>query len=382
MRGLVTGCLIIAAYSIVVAAHADDCATAEDLLHRGVKRSDATTEEASLYEQAISKCPGLAAAYYNLGINLLKRGQADKALEQFKEALSREETPLFLLGAGNAHLALNNLSAADESYQKALARESTNVSAMIGVAVVADRQGAYGKAEDILRQALQIESENSGVYYNLGIVLQHAGKVDDAIGSFKAAIERNPDAFDAELRLAELLTTKGSYEEAKQAFEAAQHLREADPKVFIARARLYEQQGELKRGIKVLKEGLGKAPDDRLLRANYGMMLVKAGQLDEGYSELQQLAKSFPDDPIVVRVWGWVLLQKRELEQAEQALSHAITLDGKDAFSYNNLAVVFELREEWQKAAEYFQRALSADAQLKEAQQGLARVQAHNNQKG
>ncbi len=65
----------------------DTCGEADMLYKEGMALLDDSRQEASLYERALSLCPGLYKAHVRLGEVYLARGEVSKALDQFRKAL-------------------------------------------------------------------------------------------------------------------------------------------------------------------------------------------------------------------------------------------------------------------------------------------------------
>jgi tetratricopeptide (TPR) repeat protein len=62
-------------------------------------------------------------------------------------------------------------------------------------------------SEDAIRhyeEAVRIRPDYAEVYYNLGIVLENAGRVQEAIRHFEQALRINPGAIEARNKLARL----------------------------------------------------------------------------------------------------------------------------------------------------------------------------------
>jgi tetratricopeptide (TPR) repeat protein len=88
------------------------------------------------------------------------------------------------------------------------------------------------------------------------------GKVDEAIGSFKEALEIDPDLAVAHNNLAIAYHDKGELENAIQALMSAMRLAPDDPDVIWNCGQVLIELGYLKDALKVYKDFLEKNPDD------------------------------------------------------------------------------------------------------------------------
>ena len=88
-----------------------------------------------------------------------------------------------------------------------------------------------GNQEAVLsfRKAIELKPDFAPAYYNLGIVLKKQGKDGEAIVAYRKAIELKPNDADPLENLALLLDAKGVRKEAREYWEKAFKL-EKDPK--------------------------------------------------------------------------------------------------------------------------------------------------------
>ena len=78
--------------------------------------------------------------------------------------------------------------------------------------------GRYGEAEDMLRRALE-GLDNAPTRYELGLVLDRAGRPGDAIAEYRRALDRNPNHLETLNNLGVVLAVQGRMDEAARHFE-------------------------------------------------------------------------------------------------------------------------------------------------------------------
>ncbi len=78
--------------------------------------------------------------------------------------------------------------------------------------------GRYGEAEEILRQALE-GLDNAPTRYELGLVLDRAGRPGDAIAEYRRALDHNPNHLETLNNLGVVLAGQGRMDEAARHFE-------------------------------------------------------------------------------------------------------------------------------------------------------------------
>ncbi len=156
-----------------------------------------------------------ALLYYNLGRNLLRLGNREKAaakLEVSVEADDKFAAPRIILG----HLLLGEKTPA-----------------------------ALARAEELFRGAVDIDGENVSALTGLGEVLLETGKIDEAVALFEKAIAIDPAFTPAVSNMALALARQGKTDESREQFKNALELNPLDPGIYHRRGESLEVQGNL-----------------------------------------------------------------------------------------------------------------------------------------
>jgi arylsulfatase A-like enzyme/Flp pilus assembly protein TadD len=140
----------------------------------------------------------------------------------------------------------------------------------------------------------------------------------------------------------------------------------------------YLSQGRMPAALKVLEEGVRDNPKDYTLISSYAMLLVKVGLYDPAVEVLQRALSILDFDPQVWDNLGIVSMRRGEFEKALEYFGKAIALDKTFALAYSNIgAVSLSLYFKNQKpenltaAVENFRRAVALDPTMNLAFRGL-----------
>jgi tetratricopeptide (TPR) repeat protein len=136
-------------------------------------------------------------AHNNLGFLFLRRGELDKAISEFQEALdirSRSTETHYSLGAA---LIQNNLG-------NALAKKQL-----------------WDEAMDHFQEAVRLRPDYADAYFNLGSVLSQQGRTDQAITQWQKALAIRPRDAEAHRNVASALRKEGNVKEAISEYEQA-----------------------------------------------------------------------------------------------------------------------------------------------------------------
>ena len=152
--------------------------------------------------------PDYAEAHNNLGYVLLQRGEVDKAIVHFQQALQiKPDNEEAHYNFGNALLQKGSVDEAIFHYQKALQIKPDNAKAHINLANALLQKGRVDEAIIHYQKALQIKPDNAKAHINLGNALLQKGRVNEAMVHYQQALQIKPDSPDVLNNLAWLLAT-------------------------------------------------------------------------------------------------------------------------------------------------------------------------------
>ncbi|MEM8997422.1 MAG: sulfatase-like hydrolase/transferase, partial [Acidobacteriota bacterium] len=151
-------------------------------------------------------------------------------------------------------------------------------------------------AEVLLRRALDADPYLVTAWRALGRQLDHMGRVDDALGAYRAGLERTPDDPDLHALLGRLLARTGG--------DADVHLREAlrltavpRPEVKVALGAHLAERGQFHDALALYGEVLTDDPGHVGARNNRAVALYRMGQVEAALGALEALAREHPDKP-------------------------------------------------------------------------------------
>lgn len=105
--------------------------------------------------------------------------------------------------AGRAAQALNRVGDAAGHFERALALEPRHRQALDRLAMVRFGQKRYQEALDLYRKLRETDPDNPQTHSNMGAVLYHLGRAEEALRSFERALALKPDLATARTGLRE-----------------------------------------------------------------------------------------------------------------------------------------------------------------------------------
>jgi serine/threonine-protein kinase len=292
------------------------------------------------------------------------------------------------IGRGNKE-ALRRL-ARDE---KALVSQSATSLVLLAEALI--ERGDWGRAEQVLRRAWQLQpsdfwvSHSSGIVHskesslyepeeevrfrsaavairprshvahnNLGVALAGQGKLDEAITEFREALRLKPDYPEAHNNLGNALPDQGKLDEAIAESREALRLRPDYADAHITLGAALESLGKLADAVAEFREALRLKPDAAAAHNNLGTALREQERRDEAITEFREALRLKPDDPEAHNNLGKSLAESGQLEQAISSFREALQLRPRYAKAHYNLGHVLSQQGKRDQAITEYREAL------------------------
>ncbi len=275
--------------------------------------------------------PNNVEANYKLGRLLLARAQIDEAIDVIERAMST--TPgnvIFLPLLGDAYLRKGNSDKAEENYLLAIAAQKDNPDALLGLAKVANSRGDTGVVLKYLAQARELAGNSPELRYKVGVTALGLGVFDDAqsdleqavklkpndpsyliaLGAallkkadlilaeplFRRALELQPDNSQAEMYLGYVLYKQKKFGEARVYLEKAIKADASVPEPFYYLGLIVQEENEDERAVALLEKAIQVSPSFAHAHVALGASYLKLKDYAGARKELELGAKLNPDD--------------------------------------------------------------------------------------
>ncbi len=155
--------------------------------------------------------PRVASVHAALAGVLCGLGRTDEASDAVQQALALTPAPDAKLWALKASIDddAGRLVDALQALDAALAISPDDAKLVHNRALVHHKLGFHGQSLQGYQRALELGADSPEVHYNLGNVLQHLGRLEDAAGAYRAAIARSGEHLLAHGDLLRLLWRSG-----------------------------------------------------------------------------------------------------------------------------------------------------------------------------
>ena len=171
------------------------------------------------YREAILHSPDFAPAHAGLGLALYQAKRHVEAVESMRRALELDAdlsvAASLRLFSGHALRELGRAQAAEEEYEAALAIDPLYADALDHLAMAHFGQRRYEEALALYRRLVEVNSDSAVIHSNLGAVLHHLGRNEEALASIERALTLDPDLELARVGRREVLNALGRAPDAR-----------------------------------------------------------------------------------------------------------------------------------------------------------------------
>jgi len=275
--------------------------------------------------------PNNIEANYKLARLLLSRGQTDESIIVIEKANSSSPpSVIFLTLLGDAYFKKGDADKAAENYLLALAAHKDNSDAMMGLAKVSQSRGDTRTALAYLSQAKEVVGNAPEVLYRIGVTALGLGIFDEALSdleqavklkpeeptylialgaawlkkpdlfageqSFRRALELQPNNAQAQMYLGYVLYKQKKFSEAKPYLEKTIKADSNMAEPFYYLALIVQEENEDEQAVALLEKAILVSPSFANAHVALGASYLKLKDYARAQRELELGAKLNPDD--------------------------------------------------------------------------------------
>ena len=294
---------------------------------------------------------------------LLQQGKYQQVLDE--TAKSAPSAPLLTLRA-EAYTGLNQLPAAGQALDQALALDPASVEALTGEARLAVLRNDNHAAEGYVQQALDKEQTNVMALAFKGDLMQAEKKPEAALAAYQEVLKLQPDNRGARLAQALLHITARQYDLAQADIDAARKVSPNNYTITYAQALLEFTRGNLTAANDDVLQVLKVAPEHAPTVVLAGAIELRQEQLEQAEQHLRKAVEWQPEAGYPRRLLALTQLKRGNGADARATLAPMVSGAKGDSADAGTLALAgqIELHEQQPaQASRYFARALKAEPQ-------------------
>ncbi len=251
-----------------------------------------------------------------------------------------------------------NLEAAESGYRTFLERYPRNLEALANLGVVYATMGRYDDAIASYRKALEISYLSAPIRMNLALAYYKAGRCVEAVPEFAAVLEGNPGLYNAVLLKADCHLQLNEVDAAIALLEpiAGDHAGDQAFDYVFGMALLRAKQSE-KGSVyldRILKQG-----DSAEAHVLMGVAKRAAGEFAEAREEFRKAVTLNPSLPLAHSLLGQASLSTGDRDAARAAFEQELAINANDFDSHLYLGVLLKEDREFEAARQHIDRAMT-----------------------
>ncbi len=231
--------------------------------------------------------------------------------------------------------------------------------------------GRLPQADQLCRQIVQADAGHFGAWHLLGLIASRAGRNDQAIDDFKAALRLNPDFAEAHTDLAIELAIRQKLAEAVDSFRQALRVKPEYVRAHFGLGIALQYQGKLDEAAANFQRAAQLQPDHAQAHCHLGYALLHQGQPAVAVDSLKQALRIKADYPEALHSLGTALMSLGRLEEAVNHFQQALRIRPNYSAALLELGNAFKVQERLEEAATTFRQAVRVKPDHAEAYNNL-----------
>jgi Flp pilus assembly protein TadD/peroxiredoxin len=187
------------------------------------------------------------------------------------------------------------LEQAAASFREAVAAKPDNPDAYYNLGTLSLRRNDYAVARSYLEHALKLKPNYPEAWNNLGMMAAQEGRLGEAIQNFQRSLRLRPKYAVALLNLGNVYRRQRDYSNAEESLRRALDIQPDDPEINYSLGMLYAQQDQSQRAAEYFQKAIDLRRDYPEALNNYGVLLVRGGSYPLAEEKFKAAIRVAPD---------------------------------------------------------------------------------------
>lgn len=313
-------------------------------------------------------------AHTNLGIKAAEANKLHEAERHFAAAASLAPSePSTRNNYGAILMRLGRTAEARAQFEASLKLNPDQVSALTNLAQI---YFDLGQPDDLRMARTLLERAGKNVSdpqishalvvtrLKLGQVLIDKGLLDEAIAELSSALTADAKNVDVIVSLSRAHMLNKDLRAAGRTLESAVAGGLDHAKIYAALAEVYEADGHFENAIPAMRLAVARDPQNEAYHFRYGLLLTDSHAPAAGILRLQEALDRFPNSTRLWLALGIAQLTHGRNAEAEDSFKRSLAADAKLVPALAYLGVTYAERGQYEKAIEFYERAIALNSQL------------------
>ena len=260
------------------------------------------------------------------GIRARNMGKLPYAIKCFEEAVALQEETETLTLLASAYLQANRTEDARITLDRLIAKDATNVQALLSLASVCYIQEDYEGMDKACQKAIALDEKNAQAYYLAARAARGLKNDLQAIVMLTKAIVQNESFTEAYLLRAEVLWEMRQAKDALNDLEQVLKLNPEEEEALLLKATIHIGMGENQEGEACVEQVIALNPFNVKAYLLKGGLLIEEKQLDKALENYQEAIELIPQEAQLYQERGRVHLLMGDKAGAAEDMKKAIEL--------------------------------------------------------
>ena len=354
---------------------------AELLIDLGLRNgNDAQVAEAiEVVDAVIAEDPSNAEASFVRGKSQIAQGDPSSAVESLRDAIAaKPDWPQAHFVLGSALLMTGDLHRARAELARAVELNGGLLPARKLLVRVHAELGEHEYAIQNGRRYLGREPDDEEVRILVAQSMVRLAMYDEAMEVLKAIPEEGRSV-EALFAVGRVSMAQNKTQAAREAFALAAEERPHDPNILNSLLAVYEAEGKVEEGIKLVDDALKANPDSADLWHVSGLAGIRTRDFPGAQAAFQKAIELEPDRVESYNQLARLYAAGGQLDKALQQYVDASKQQPDNATIRHFLGVLYEMTGDSKKASEQYEVALQKDSNLAQTKNNLAYMMAEES---
>ena len=290
-----------------------------------------------------------------------------------------QKADYFLAKAFDAHQT-GNFEKAEKIYRRILKTHPNHGDALHLLGLLAHQNGRNDAAVKLIIKAAKAKPDEVSIRVNLAIVHNALLNWQEAEDACRAALDIQTDHSEAYNNLGRALTGQNQFDAAEEAYCRAVRSDRKNAAAYNNLGLLYMQLGEAVNAAAVFRQAIDADQNFVLAYTNLASALSAQGKPQESIVICEQALALQPNNVAALLSLGVARSGINDLDGAEEAFQRLLTVQPDHNQAISNLGSVYSVRQRFEEALELFRRALDINPQSPHAHLNLGMVLSETGQ--
>jgi len=272
----------------------------------------------------------------------------------------------------NYDAAQNNIAAAMQEMQQAIAADPNRSESYLVLAILQLRSDLPDQAEATFKKATEVDPKSMNTQLALGRFYQARNRLPEAELQFKRTIDVDPKSPTPRALYARLLMQEGKKADVESFLRQTKNDLSNNPEGYRMLGDFYFASGDLDKATNEYTSLNHDHPKDLQVKKNYIQLLILKNRLDEATKLDSEILKANPKDVDALIYKGQVQIRRNDPSGAIDSLQNALRTDAENAVAHYQLGNAFAEQHNETRAESEWREAVRIRPEMTDAHRALA----------